>query len=115
MRITRRNGDEYIGTAKIINRSADQATNVERVASDESIPKNEGPAFDTRVRIEVVSYRTRLADADGISAKAAIDGLVKAGIIRDDSPKYVEAVTYRQVKVGSKAEEKTELILEKCE
>jgi Holliday junction resolvase RusA-like endonuclease len=54
-----------------------------------------------------VSHRTRLADADGISAKAAIDGLVHAGVIRDDSTKEVREVSYLQVKVKNKNEEKT--------
>ena len=44
------------------------------------------------------SIRKRLTDADGVSAKAAIDGLVLAGILPDDSPKYVKEVTYSQEK-----------------
>jgi Holliday junction resolvase RusA-like endonuclease len=38
------------------------------------------------------------SDADGISAKAAIDGLVHAGLLKDDSPKYVKEVSYSQEK-----------------
>jgi len=48
--------------------------------------------------IRVQSYRKRLTDADGASAKAAIDGLVLAGILIDDSAEYVESVSYSQEK-----------------
>ena len=98
----------FYGTARILGSDiADSAANVEPITSDESIRKSRSPAFDTRVDIRVVSYRTRLADADGISAKAAIDGLVHAGIIKDDSTKEVREVTYSQIKVKNKEDEKT--------
>jgi hypothetical protein len=64
------------------------------------------------VRITVVSYRCRLADADGISAKYAIDGLVYAGIIKDDCLRYVSEVRQTQNKVKTRREERTELIIE---
>jgi len=115
MRITRKNGEDYIGTAKIINRITDQAPDVECVACDGPLQADAFTPFNSRVRIEIVSYRIRLADADGVSAKYAIDGLVNAGILKDDSTKYVEAVTYRQVKVKHKSQEQTELIIEEIE
>jgi hypothetical protein len=59
-----------------------------------------------------VSYRSRLADADGISAKAAIDGLVMCGILADDSTKEIREIRYQQVKVKNISDEKTEIILE---
>ena len=99
---------QFYGTARILgDHTADSASNVEPAASDEPIQAGGHPTFDTRVDIRVVSYRTRLADADGISAKAAIDGLVHAGVITDDSPKEVREVTYSQIKVKKKEEEKT--------
>jgi len=67
-------------------------------------------AFDSPVDIIVLSYRTRLADADGVSAKAAIDGCVHRGILRDDDAKWVTEVRHRQIKVKNKEEEKTLLI-----
>jgi hypothetical protein len=98
----------YIGTARILgDRASDSASNVEQAARDEPIQTGRHPTFDSRVDIRVVSYRTRLADADGLSAKAAIDGLVHAGVIRDDSTKEVREVSYSQVKVKNKNEEKT--------
>ena len=63
--------------------------------------------MDKKCRIHIVSYRKRLADADGISAKAAIDGLILGGVLRDDSPEEVEEVTFAQVK--TKGDERTEI------
>lgn len=64
------------------------------------------------VKIHIRSFRKRLCDADGISAKAAIDGLVHAGVIPDDSPKYVSVVSYSQEKIKKGEEEKTEIQIE---
>ncbi len=99
---------QWYGTARILGGDTpDSASNLEPITSDESIRKSRSPAFDTRVDLRIVSYRTRLADADGISAKAAIDGLVHAGVIGDDSTKEVREVTYSQIKVKNKEDEKT--------
>ena len=64
--------------------------------------------MDQKCRIHVHSRRTRLADPDGISAKAAIDGLVEAGILESDSAKCVEEVSFSQ-EVG---EDETTIIIE---
>lgn len=74
---------------------------------------NAGAAFDTQVRIRITSYRVRLADVDGISGKAALDALVLAGVIANDTTKEVLEVTYPQVKVKSKSEEKTVITVER--
>ena len=55
-------------------------------------------AFKRKVRIDVLHVRGRLVDPDNLSVKAVIDGLVRAGVLRDDSPKEVEEVRHRQVK-----------------
>ena len=49
-----------------------------------------------RFRIHIHSKRRRLADPDGISSKAAIDGITKAGIIGDDSADWIESVSFSQ-------------------
>ena len=54
--------------------------------------------FTKPVNISIHSIRKRRTDADGVSAKYAIDSLVKAGILVDDSPQYVKSVTYSQEK-----------------
>lgn len=104
----RKKSKGHYGTAKIINDNlANRAANVESTAGDESLGPQAGQRFDSPVSILVISYRVRLADPDGISAKAAIDGLVYFGILRDDSQKEVEEVRFRQVKVKNFSEEKT--------
>lgn len=74
------------------------AANLEQNSSDAPLATKEAQGQDPRVSIHVHSIRKRLTDADGISAKAAIDGLVLAGLLPDDSPKYVKQVTYSQEK-----------------
>ena len=56
------------------------------------------PRFNSPVRIHIHSVRKRLTDVDGVSAKAAIDGLVKADVFTDDSPEFVKEVSYSQEK-----------------
>lgn len=67
-----------------------------------------------RVRLTVRSYRARLCDPDGISVKAAIDGLVEAGVIPDDSAAVVAGLTVEQVKCP-RAEERTVIVVESVE
>ena len=87
-------------------------TNMEPGAGNESLAKEKAPRFNTPVNIHVHSYRYRLADADGICCKYAIDGLIHAGILADDSPKEVEKVSYSQTKIKRPAEEKTVIQIE---
>ena len=97
----------FYGTASIINdRSARQATDMERTASDESLETCGRAAFDSPVSIRIDSYRCRLCDVDGISGKALIDGLVLAKIIANDTTKEVKEVLFSQTKVKNKTEEK---------
>jgi Holliday junction resolvase RusA-like endonuclease len=50
--------------------------------------------FDVPVQIRVTAhFKHRPLDADNICAKLYIDGLVAAGVIRDDDPKHVVSVT----------------------
>lgn len=74
------------------------ASNLEQNTGDESLAEKIFKRQDTPVSIHVHSIRKRLADADGISAKAAIDGIVNSGLLRDDSPQYVRKVSYSQQK-----------------
>ena len=92
--------------------AAGQTANVELPTRRESVGAGKGAAFNSRVDITIVSYRVRLADADGISGKAAIDGLVNFGILADDTTKEIREVRYRQVKVKNASEEKTEIVIE---
>ena len=94
------------------NNPTRKVTHLEPLVSDEPMAAGKGAALVARVDITVVSYRSRLADADGISAKAAIDGLVMCGILADDSTKEIREIRYQQVKVKNASDEKTEIILE---
>jgi hypothetical protein len=93
------------------NNDSGQATDVELPASRQPVAASKGAAFNSRVDITVVHYRSRLADPDGISIKAAIDGLVMCGILKDDSAKEVREIRQQQVKVKNADEEKTEIVI----
>ena len=45
------------------------------------------------IYVRIISTLKKPLDADNICAKIIIDGLVLAGIIKDDTPRYVKAVT----------------------
>lgn len=52
------------------------------------------PFIKERVDILIIaSFKTRALDSSNICAKLYEDGLVKAGKIKDDSPKYVRMVS----------------------
>ena len=58
--------------------------------------KNAREKVCPRFSINVHSKRRRRADPDGISAKAAIDGLVAGGLLSDDSAAEIAEVTFSQ-------------------
>jgi len=45
-----------------------------------------------RYRIDIHHRSRRLADATGRSHKAAVDGIVRGGILPDDGPEYLEEI-----------------------
>lgn len=61
--------------------------------------------------VRVVSFRVRLLDEDNLCEKWHVDALRYAGILPDDAPGKARIET-RQEKVGSKAEERTEITVE---
>lgn len=79
-------------------RAANSSANMESCSSDASLGKEKITRFNSPVRIHIHSVRARLVDPDGISAKAVIDGIVKAGLLADDSSQYVKKVSYSQEK-----------------
>ena len=46
-----------------------------------------------RFRIAIHHRTRRLSDCTGRSHKAAVDGIVRGGILGDDSPEWVESIT----------------------
>ena len=80
------------------DRATDTTSDLESHTSNAPVATNEPSPFDSQVRITFHHTRARLADIDGLSGKAAIDGIVKAGILADDSPKQVAEVSHTQSK-----------------
>lgn len=86
------------------NRTTLPATNLEPDTCNESLAAKEVKGFDSLVTITVISYRKRNHDPDGISVKAVLDGIVRAGILADDSTEQVKEVRFKSIK---SKEEKT--------
>lgn len=53
---------------------------------------------DTPVNITVHSVRRKRIDISNTSAKAEIDGLVRAGIFEDDGPNQIASIKFTQEK-----------------
>ena len=85
------------------------ATYLEPAPGDAPLATEALPGFDSPVTIRVISYRKRNHDPDGISAKAVLDGLVRAGILTDDSSKQVRSITFESRKAD---EERTLIIMD---
>ncbi len=60
-----------------------------------------------KCRIHIHSKTYKLADADGRSCKAALDGLREANVLDDDSPKFVKEVSHSQEQISASEAEET--------
>jgi len=89
------------------DKTAFSTANMESDTCNEPVAKRQAAPHDTRCSIHLHSRRKRLTDADGVSGKAAIDGLVHAGLLADDSPEYVQEVSYSQAKIKKGEAEET--------
>ena len=98
--------------AQINNRTTNPASNVEQAPVNEPDGSNAITSFDSPVRVSFHSVRKKLADIDGISGKAALDGIVESGVLQDDSPAFVESVTHTQSKASKGESEYTVIIIE---
>lgn len=78
------------------NRSAISITHVESTVSNEQVGAEKGARLVTPVRIFCHTITNRLGDCDGRSLKAVLDGIVKAGILPDDSAQCVQEVRFTQ-------------------
>ena len=94
------------------NKTTLPASNLESHTGNAPVGKKEVKGLDSRVNIHVISYRARNHDPDGISAKAAIDGLVRCGILTDDSAKEVKKVSFESFICEKVEEERTEIEIE---
>ncbi len=98
-----------------VDNDTDSSSDLESSACNEPLETNGTTPRHPQVRLRIDTYRTRLADADGISAKAIIDGLVHCGILRDDTTKEIkEPVEIYQHKVKCEDEERTEVRIKKA-
>ena len=85
------------------NNSAFQAPDMESVIRNGALAEGKGDKMAEKYSIHIHSIRKRLADTEGLSAKACIDGLRDAGILPNDSAKFIKEVTFSQ-EVGKKDE-----------
>ena len=87
-------------------------TPLEQAARAESLGKEEYPTLVAPCRLHIHSKRRRLVDADGVSAKAAIDSLVLAGLLEDDGPSHIDtSISYSQEKVSKEEIEETIILI----
>lgn len=95
------------------NSVAIPAPNLEQAVSHEPMGKEEMPRFNSPVIITITSYRKRKHDPDGISAKAVLDGLVRAGVLADDSTEEIKEIRYKSKCCKNGEKEKT--VIEICD
>lgn len=76
--------------------STNTATDLESASQDASSSENLCEFGNQAVRIHIHSVRKRPTDPDGVSAKAAIDGIVESGVLDDDNCEIVKSVTFSQ-------------------
>lgn len=86
------------------NHLTDTFTDLEPYLSNATLQQDCSAKKDSRVSIHVRSYRRLNGDPDGVSVKAALDGIVDRGILTDDSAKQVKSVTFESI-TGCKQEE----------
>jgi Holliday junction resolvase RusA-like endonuclease len=98
--------------AKDGNRNTATDADLESNIGDAALRANEAPAFTAPCRVTFHHIRKRLADIDGISGKAVIDGLVQAGIFANDTTKQVAEIRNCQSK-GDR--EETRIVIEVVE
>ena len=89
------------------NRRSGKNANMERIVGNEQVSAKRPQQFNSQVDIRFDHYRIDLADPDGVSGKAAIDGIVHYGLLRDDSAKEVREVRHFQHKVKNQEDERT--------
>jgi len=91
------------------DRTASADANLESAIGNAPLGSDEVPTFVAPVRVTFHHTRKRLADIDGLSGKAVLDGIVALGILADDKAEQVTEVTHRQEKGRM---EKTVVVIE---
>ncbi|MGW8324055.1 MAG: hypothetical protein ACWGNI_00035 [Desulfobacterales bacterium] len=98
-----------LGKEKNGNRASDTAPDMEQTFVCKPLGTKKNPRFNSPVRIVVRSTRKRQTDDGAVSEKAVVDGLVKAGILKDDRKEYAR-VTVEEPELSQ--EEKTIIEIE---
>jgi hypothetical protein len=80
------------------NRATVPVANLEQDIPNAAVDTEKTKGFDTLVNIKVTSYRARKHDPDGVSVKAVLDGIVRRGILADDSTEQIKSITFESIK-----------------
>ncbi len=96
--------EDWIEVNEDNNNTPLPATDLEQDSSDAPVAEKDAARFNSRVNIKVTSYRKLKHDPDGVSVKAVLDGIVRAGLLSDDSTQQVKSITFESIK---SKEEKT--------
>ena len=98
------------------NHTAIRTTNMESRACNEPLATEKASRFDGQVSLCVHSQRHKLTDSDGACFKYALDAIVSAGILSDDSPQIIpESPRETQSKISKMEPEKTTIIIKSLE
>jgi len=89
------------------NTVAVRLANLESTFGNKSLGAQKVKGLDTPCHVHVHNRRYRLTDPGGISYKAAIDGIVYAGLLPDDSLKEISEITESQEKIKAPEIEET--------
>jgi len=80
------------------NRTSNRPTKLERDAIYASLKAQGYSQPDSSVNISIHCIRKRRIDVGNTCEKAAIDGLVCAGVLPDDGPNQIEKIEFTQQK-----------------
>jgi len=87
---------------------------MESNTSNAPLEKKTMPRFTTPVIITFHSFRHRECDIDNIVSKYTTDSIVRSGILKDDNPKFVKEVRFKQTKINKTDSEKTVITIEEA-
>ena len=88
------------------------SSHLEPDINHDQVGEEKANQVDKKVSINIMHHRHRKCDPGGISFKAAIDGIVDAGILQDDSSKEVEEIREKQEKIPAGKPEITVITIE---
>lgn len=84
-----------------------KAADVEQTPGHAPLAKEKASRLDGPTRLVITEYRHRLTDDCGGSHKYLVDAIVSAGVLEDDSLKFVKKIEHEQVRVDKTQSERT--------